>query len=207
MGTIILFRRQQPLPERLTMLNMDKCLRPCWIGIVPGQTTLDEAEHYIRAAYAEPLYKITAQIGTVAYTIQRQSTPKETFTIWLTAYPGEKSGVIHVIALYIEQTITAGFYWDNNPTATRIYAGDVMTLMGFPGVVLANRKTRFGHTVAYKYGSFYTVQEFPASLNAHGQLLPTQPVTSMWFANGNHNPFASFNQRPWHGFSTLREHQ
>jgi len=172
---------------------------------MPGKTTLDEAEYYINAVYAEPLYKITAQIGKVAYTIQRQSAPKETFSVWLTTYPDEKSRIIHVIGLYFEQTITAGFYWDDNPTATRIYSGEVLTLMGLPDVVLANRKTRFGYTVAYKYGPFYTVQEFPAKLKTDGQLLPTHAVTSMWFANANYNPFASFNQTPWHGFSTLRE--
>ena len=48
-GAAILIGRQQPLPEHLTMLHLTDCAPPCWIGIVPGVTTLEEAKVKVQA--------------------------------------------------------------------------------------------------------------------------------------------------------------
>ncbi len=48
-GVATLIGRQQPLPERLAMLRLTDCAPPCWIGIVPGVTKLDEAKVKVQA--------------------------------------------------------------------------------------------------------------------------------------------------------------
>lgn len=51
--------RQQPLPERVAILHLTDCKLPCWIGIVPGKTTVGEARRRIREVYADlPGYSV-----------------------------------------------------------------------------------------------------------------------------------------------------
>lgn len=47
----IFIGRQQPTPDNLALLHLTDCELPCWIGIVPGKTTLAEAEARIRQVY------------------------------------------------------------------------------------------------------------------------------------------------------------
>src|SRR5688572_24925895 len=44
----ILIGRHQPLPERVAMLHLTDCELPCWIGIVPGKTTVGEAVERVK---------------------------------------------------------------------------------------------------------------------------------------------------------------
>jgi hypothetical protein len=43
--------QSQPVPERLRALHLNECAPPCWIGIVPGQTSIDAARQRITAIY------------------------------------------------------------------------------------------------------------------------------------------------------------
>src|SRR5262245_6492243 len=47
----ILVGHQQPPSTWATILHLDECELPCWIGIVPGQTTLIEAQQQIEREY------------------------------------------------------------------------------------------------------------------------------------------------------------
>ncbi len=51
-GTAVVVGRQQPISPRLAMLHLTDCKLPCWIGIIPGTTTLDEAKKDITATYS-----------------------------------------------------------------------------------------------------------------------------------------------------------
>src|SRR5258708_8351111 len=50
-GAVVLIGRQQPPPSSVILLHLDECRLPCWIGIVPGETTVSEAGRYIQAVY------------------------------------------------------------------------------------------------------------------------------------------------------------
>ncbi len=50
-GVAVLIGRMQPPPERLAALHLTYCAPPCWIGIMPGKTTIDEASKRIEAVY------------------------------------------------------------------------------------------------------------------------------------------------------------
>jgi hypothetical protein len=51
--TAVLFGRQQPLPESVAMLRLTDCELPCWIGIVPGKTTIGEARDRVLRTYPD----------------------------------------------------------------------------------------------------------------------------------------------------------
>lgn len=42
---------QQPVPTSVTLLHLNECKAPCWIGIIPGKTLWPEAETLIRQTY------------------------------------------------------------------------------------------------------------------------------------------------------------
>ncbi len=48
-GAVILIGQRLSLPEHLAMLHLTDCAPPCWIGIVPGVTKLDEAKVKVQA--------------------------------------------------------------------------------------------------------------------------------------------------------------
>ncbi|MBZ0304060.1 MAG: hypothetical protein K8J31_30265 [Anaerolineae bacterium] len=57
---IILFiARQQRLSPELEILHLQDCQLPCWIGIVPGKTTIGEAETLLRSTYRLAEYDYT----------------------------------------------------------------------------------------------------------------------------------------------------
>ncbi len=47
----ILIGYQQPAPEQVAVLHLTDCELPCWIGIVPGKTTIVEARRRIKEVY------------------------------------------------------------------------------------------------------------------------------------------------------------
>ena len=56
----MLIGRAQPLPERVALLHLnDLCKLPCWIGITPGVTTLDDAIARVKDVYGKlPAYDL-----------------------------------------------------------------------------------------------------------------------------------------------------
>ncbi len=47
----LLLGRAQPTPGGITRLHLSDCTPPCWIGIVPGQTTIADAKAKMLAIY------------------------------------------------------------------------------------------------------------------------------------------------------------
>jgi hypothetical protein len=50
-GAAIFVGGQQPIPDKLAALHLTDCLPPCWIGVTPGVTTIDEARNLIEKVY------------------------------------------------------------------------------------------------------------------------------------------------------------
>src|SRR3954447_24791552 len=48
-------------PEQVQMLHLQDCSLPCWIGIIPGKTRMNEALHLITEVYGKiPGYNISS---------------------------------------------------------------------------------------------------------------------------------------------------
>jgi len=41
----------QPVPENVAILHLTDCELPCWIGIIPGQTTFEDARQRVQEVY------------------------------------------------------------------------------------------------------------------------------------------------------------
>jgi hypothetical protein len=50
-GLALLIGRQNPPSPQIAMLHLSECKPPCWIGIVPGKTTLSEARKRVKEVY------------------------------------------------------------------------------------------------------------------------------------------------------------
>jgi hypothetical protein len=58
MSGLVIGQQQRP-PAWLTLLNFDYCELPCWIGITPGKTTVQEAQQQIEQVYrTDPAYQV-----------------------------------------------------------------------------------------------------------------------------------------------------
>ena len=56
------FNRRSTTSDWLTLLHLNDCELPCWIGIIPGETTAYEAEDRIAATYGDTsLYALEMQ--------------------------------------------------------------------------------------------------------------------------------------------------
>jgi hypothetical protein len=58
LGSARMIGQIRPLPDRLNMLHLTRCAAPCWLGLVPGSSTLAEVRPTIRAAYSESEYEL-----------------------------------------------------------------------------------------------------------------------------------------------------
>lgn len=54
----MLVGRHQPISGELALLRLKDCAPPCWIGITPGTTTLQQAKQRIAAAFDSTTYVI-----------------------------------------------------------------------------------------------------------------------------------------------------
>ena len=68
-GAAIFVGLQQPPSEWVTLLHLDECELPCWIGIEPGKTTYAEAQQRIEAAYADASLNVLRMKGASYYSI------------------------------------------------------------------------------------------------------------------------------------------
>ncbi len=70
-GAAILIGQRQPLPEHLAMLHLTDCAPPCWIGIMPGVTTLADAAIRAKTTYGNsPKYAMKLNAETSSLTVE-----------------------------------------------------------------------------------------------------------------------------------------
>jgi hypothetical protein len=59
-GIAVIVGRAQPSSEHVSQLHLTHCVLPCWIGIVPGKTRMDEAFRRLTEVYGNlPGYYIS----------------------------------------------------------------------------------------------------------------------------------------------------
>jgi hypothetical protein len=104
-GAVIVIARQVPLPRWLTALHFEMCEPPCWIGIQPGVTTLDEAIERVRSAYSLPDYVIKDSAVTLnterIVNVFAKGEHAVTVTFYLTDYR-----IVNAIDFYLAQSST-----------------------------------------------------------------------------------------------------
>src|SRR5260221_12733466 len=91
-GGGVFVARRQLLPDYLSGLHLTDCEIPCWMGIIPGKTTLSEAQQIIMTAFADSrIYKAsinpTDTPMTLAISLENRPDPPNVFgiNVWVEA--------------------------------------------------------------------------------------------------------------------------
>jgi hypothetical protein len=114
----------QPVPANIQRLYFTVCDLPCWIGIVPGQTSFQVAKENIAQVFQEPDYKVEtlsrAEYGNSAQLeigLSRMTESAERATsVWLRA----ANGIVTHISF----------------TNMQIPLGDILGLLGTPSCAM-----------------------------------------------------------------------
>src|SRR5688572_799010 len=71
-GLSLLFGHSQPVSPQIRAWRLDECVGPCWMGIIPGRSTIPEA-------YTQ----VAALLKTLGYTLDPLSGPWDGLGIFL----------------------------------------------------------------------------------------------------------------------------
>lgn len=185
-GVIILIGRAQPLPEPLAMLHLTDCAPPCWIGIVPGKTTREEAAKRIEAVFSQTKgYKLSHQPGSITLIPERNSVP---YQISIACFVNEED-VIFGCALF----------WENPLPVYAPTIGQIQALLETPGTVIWDDNSQL------HLGAVFT-KGFVWGINADGKsrLTPDMQVTGLYFVGQEIMlTLKDFQRGPWRGFASF----
>jgi hypothetical protein len=177
----ILIGRHQPLPERVAMLHLTDCELPCWIGIVPGKTTVGEAVERVKQTY--PNLEFTS------FTDESGS--------YVTGMDSDKLQVQFGITTYDAVVQNMGIYLKFRPSVS---LGELYSILGEPDTIWPapeNQMTAYmSSQKSHVFIGFHRV--------ACGKITPSQEVESIPV-----DPIfpvdsvpLSFYPQPWRGFRT-----
>ncbi len=128
---VVVFGRQQPASDRITALHLTDCTPPCWIGVVPGQTSLREARRRVGEVFGpsgeqfdSPTQDLTS---LVAIPLPDADNRPRFFLVYLNGVQGITEGI--TLPAGITNTITS-------PNAMPSL-GEIVSLLGTPSCVLA----------------------------------------------------------------------
>src|SRR5258706_10652581 len=136
-GAAILIGQRQPLPEHLALLHLTDCAPPCWIGIMPGVTTLEEALPRIKARYANlPDYQtiFSGSLTTATIQVSNAMNPDDKFSINIYA---DNNGRVNTI----------GF--DTYGSRSSPNVGELFSILGPPTSVLSKSSALYDGITTY----------------------------------------------------------
>ncbi|MBZ0289307.1 MAG: hypothetical protein K8I30_16930 [Anaerolineae bacterium] len=132
--SLIVSRLLPPTPQfkTLEMLNLLDCQLPCWIGIVPGKTTIGEATRFLEKAYPTKAYEMTSiqnvYDGTDWLSIRNRQDDNDfsvSFNVWQNPKNKTESAVISQITLRgAELALGEWYYALGRPQALSVTWGN-----------------------------------------------------------------------------------
>src|SRR5262245_58543871 len=192
-GTTVFAGRQQPGAERLAMLRFDNCAIPCWIGIVPGKTTTEQARSIIKSIFgnsSEYALSVASTEGADLLPVILSERANPVNTTWIG---------LRVRSDRVIDSIVFSFADPSNP----ITLADVHNLFGAPSYVrlpsLAD--DRSGNLVltygsVYSGANVYTVRQSRLALSQ-------EVFTLILYSRVLIPIMPSDDLRPWEGFRPL----
>jgi hypothetical protein len=188
--------QQQPSPEQFTMLHLSDCQPPCWIGIVPGKSTIAEAKDRLMTVYGwSDKYQMTID--------PRSTSPL--LAITLTKQPGSDPSMYIVLDSKrdnVIHTIMFDFYFDQIYSQTKV--AELLDLLGTP-VCLS--KHYYSDSYALSFGDYlsgiWIDTEYKERIDSLAQ------VQTLWFyGNGRAelDPTGVYQDFDWRGFTTVQKY-
>lgn len=185
-GVAILIGWQQPSPTNLAVLHLTDCAPPCWLGIVPGVTTLDNAILQIKARYTNlPNYQSTFNEYPSAFTVQviNRVNASDSFAMSVYSYGDRRVSSI-VFGVYLSE---------NSPTIA-----ELSNILGMPArIAITSTRAVTAYTLAFSDYACITANTIPDSHNHMGIL---QHPNSLTFCDGQD---LEPGWRLWRGFRTI----
>jgi hypothetical protein len=195
-----LLRQAQPKPTLIDMLHLGECAPPCWIGIVPGKTTLTEAKARIIDVFGQSGYLITFKLisapGLAWINLERPADPVGILLITLTAQDNR-----------IVDTIT--FDFSSIYLRNRIHLADVINLLGSPSRVMLPVFPARGRQATGEFALLYdhNLNGLMATALLSDPVDWGQEVQLLVIYRRGQLPVGPFSQfQPWHGFSSLDQY-
>ena len=118
-GVFLFIGRQQQPPARLAILHLTDCHLPCWIGIVPGRTSLSSALYAINSTYK-------------AYTVDHD--PPDSGSVMVNIGSNDHSLLSIILSIddvtptqTVEQVLLV-----NTSALGQVTFGDIVSLLGVP---------------------------------------------------------------------------
>lgn len=210
-GAVFAARLSSP-PDYLAELHFTDCELPCWMGIIPGKTTLSEAQQIILKAfstsrvYAATVYPISPPMQ-LAFALQNPLDPPDVISVnvWIEIrLDGQTDDIV--------DTIRFTFSEHNTIPAPRITVGSLHSLFGAPGrIALAELAGSRFDFPAIMYGddhyggaAIFAKDVFPLQYQVIKRYNWDQPVRMLeLFSAGNSPITASWRPRRWRGFTWL----
>lgn len=200
-GVTRLLGQAQPNPALIEMLHLSECAPPCWIGIVPGKTTLTEAKARIIAAYGQSGYLLTFDLisapGLAWINVERPADPVGILLITLTAHDNR-----------IVDAIT--FDFSSIYLRDRIHLADVIKLLGSPSRVMLPVYPAKGTQTTGEFGLLYDdlyLNGLMATALLSDPVDWEQEVQLLVLYGRGRLPVSPLSQfQPWHGFGSLDQY-
>ncbi len=185
-GAVVGANRQATVPVSLQSLRLGDCAAPCWIGIVPGQTTVDAARELVRTAFGRR-------------PVSRTQFPYPSGTVrsidWLLG--GSASSTAIKLGVPDGATVdTITFDLSN----ANISVADLYSLLGAPSYM-----ARWHNNYPY-YVLIFGNRERGAvvATGLRERFSWTQQVTSFTLYGRGQSPVPPEDYEPWCGFLTLK---
>jgi hypothetical protein len=180
----ILIGRRQPLPERVAMLHLTDCELPCWIGNVPGKTTVGEARDRVRQTYPHLEFTyFTDERGLYVFGMD-----SERFEVQFgVKYEATSNAVVENIWLYPKRYPSVSL-------------GELYSILGPPDMIWpAPENQMTAYLSSRKPHVFIGIHRV-----ACGKVTPSQEVHSIPLDArfSFDNLLLSFYPQPWRGFRT-----
>lgn len=197
----LLIGRAQPTPPRVAMLHLTDCELPCWIGIVPGKTTLFEAWSRLNQVYGA--FQITQiyELGSFFLSVEMPR-PNQKPLLLFDVYFLERRARSR--PLVIERISLANF--------SGVSYGDFVSLAGSPTDLfpsLPNSADNYMPAMFYKPGKiqagFGTYIDSYPRYSTCGGVFPTQAFTAIDLYGTEQNAYTAWlgsPPLPWRGFRT-----
>jgi|GEM_PF-1516618 hypothetical protein len=199
-GVTRLLGQAQPNPTLIDMLHLTECAPPCWIGIIPGKTTLADAKAHIISVFGQSGYLLTFNLisapGLAWINVERPADPVGVLLITLTAQDNR-----------IVDTIT--FDFSSVYLRNRIRLADVINLLGSPSRVMLPVFPARGKQMTGEFALLYDhdLNGLMATALLSDPVDWRQEVQLLVVYRRGQLPVGPFSQfQPWHGFSSLDQY-
>jgi hypothetical protein len=194
----VIIGRQQPNSRRSAILHLLDCDVGCWLGIVPGRTTINEANQKLKEVFGDsPEYSLIV-IGDspISMVIQRRSGTASMTAIspiWISVRAVSNTDFVDTIQLNFTGGGVSG-----QPTI-----GEIYTLLGAPQRVIVDTTNPLTFFLDYEDSTLHML----VVTHPQERIDPSQAISGMvWYSDATQMPVNISEFRPWYGFAPLQRY-